>query len=64
MPMSDDPLFYRDYAFSRGRRDCGRDARPAGARRIGLLHAIPLAALGRRRDIMAQRAVARVRDTR
>jgi hypothetical protein len=62
--MPDEPLSYRDYAFSRGRRDRGRDARPAGVRRSGLLRAIPLAALTRRSDIMVQRAVARLRDTR
>jgi hypothetical protein len=62
--MPDQPISYRDDAFSRGRRDRGRDARPAGARRGGLLRAIPLAALTRRSDIMVQRAVARLRDTR
>jgi hypothetical protein len=62
--MPDEPLSYRDYAFSRGRRERGRDARPAGARRGGLLRAIPLAALSRRSDIMVQRGQARVRDTR
>ncbi len=62
--MPDEPHSYREYAFSRGRRDRGRDARPPNARRVALLRAIPLAALRRRSDIMVQRAVARLRDTR
>lgn len=62
--MPDEPLSYREYAFSRGKRERGRDARPAGARRGGPLRAIPLAALTRRNGIMLRRAVARVRDTR